>query len=165
MSGGKEKNMPDVQLIAATPEELSGFCERMRAAFAVAVVETSGFLDEEKIPPAADVRQAFDDPACVVYQVVHEGRQVGGAILRINAETRRNSLDLFFISPERHGGGLGFAAWRAIERMYPETLVWETCTPWFEKRNIHFYVNKCGFKIVEFKNEHHHDSHEKYGMD
>ena len=29
----------------------------------------------------------------------------------------------------------------------------ETCTPYFEKRNIHFYVNKCGFHIVEFWNE------------
>lgn len=26
-----------------------------------------------------------------------------------------------------------------------------TCTPYFEKRNIHFYVNKCGFYIVEYQ--------------
>ena len=37
--------------------------------------------------------------------------------------------------------------------MYPDTKVWETCTPYFEKRNIHFYVNKCGFHIVKFINE------------
>ena len=37
--------------------------------------------------------------------------------------------------------------------MYPETKVWETTTPLFEKRNIHFYVNKCGFKIVEYLSE------------
>ena len=30
-----------------------------------------------------------------------------------------------------------------------------TCTPYFETRNIHFYVNKCGFHIVEFFNSHH----------
>ena len=28
---------------------------------------------------------------------------------------------------------------------------------YFEKRNIHFYVNKCGFHIVEFLNEHNPD--------
>ena len=28
-----------------------------------------------------------------------------------------------------------------------------TCTPYFEKRNIHFYINKCGFHAVEFINE------------
>lgn len=30
-------------------------------------------------------------------------------------------------------------------------------TPYFEKRNIHFYVNRCGFHIVEFYNSHHPD--------
>ena len=44
----------------------------------------------------------------------------------------------------------GQAAWRAVERLHPEVRVWETCTPYFEKRNIHFYVNRCGFRIVKF---------------
>ena len=35
-------------------------------------------------------------------------------------------------------------------RVVPETAVWKTCTPYFEKRNIHFYVNKCGFQIDQF---------------
>ena len=40
--------------------------------------------------------------------------------------------------------------------MYPQVKEWETITPYFEKRNIHFYVNRCGFQIVEFFNKHHH---------
>ena len=40
--------------------------------------------------------------------------------------------------------------WNEIERLYPDTKVWETFTPYYEKRNIHFYVNKCGFRIAEF---------------
>lgn len=44
--------------------------------------------------------------------------------------------------------------------MYPQVRVWETVTPYFEKRNIHFYVNRCGFHIVEFYNAHHHDPNE-----
>lgn len=35
--------------------------------------------------------------------------------------------------------------------------MWETCTPYFEKRNIHFYVNRCGFHIVEFFHSKHPD--------
>ncbi len=35
----------------------------------------------------------------------------------------------------------------------------ETHTPYFEKRNIHFYVNVCGFRIVEFFGAHHPDPH------
>ena len=56
--------------------------------------------------------------------------------------------------------GIGYAAWQEVERLYPDTKVWETCTPYFETRNIHFYVNKCGFHIVEFFNSHHPDPHD-----
>ena len=60
-------------------------------------------------------------------------------------------------SPDAHSKGIGTAAWKIVESLYPETKVWETCTPYFEKRNIHFYVNKCGFHIVEFFNGLHPD--------
>ena len=52
------------------------------------------------------------------------------------------------------------AAWCEVERLHPEVKVWETVTPYFEKRNIHFYVNRCGFQIVEFYNSHHPDPNE-----
>ena len=44
-----------------------------------------------------------------------------------------------------------------MERFCPENRVWETCTPYFEKRNIHFCVNCCGFHIVELYNSRRHD--------
>ena len=56
----------------------------------------------------------------------------------------------------RQTKGIGFLIWNQIEKLYPETKVWETRTPYFEKRNIHFYVNKCGFHIVEYQCEHNH---------
>ena len=77
---------------------------------------------------------------------MYQGKKVGGVVVSIDKETHHNSLDLFFISTEHHNSGLGYAAWNAIEARYP-------VTPYFEKRNIHFYVNKCGFHIVEFYNE------------
>lgn len=40
--------------------------------------------------------------------------------------------------------------WDEVEKRHPNTKIWETCTPYFDKRNIHFYVNKCGFHIVEY---------------
>ena len=46
---------------------------------------------------------------------------------------------------------------KAIEQLHPQTKIWETVTPYFEKRNFHFYVNRCGFHIVEFFNPHHRD--------
>ena len=78
-------------------------------------------------------------------------------MLKIDKKTQHNELELLFVDPEAHSRGIGRAAWEQVERLYPETLVWETCTPYFETRNIHFYVNKCGFHIVEFFNSHHPD--------
>ena len=66
-------------------------------------------------------------------------------------------LEILFVSPHAHSKGIGYAAWCEIEGTYPQVRVWELVTPYFETRNIHFYVNRCGFHIVEFFNSHHPD--------
>ena len=73
----------------------------------------------------------------------------------IKVEGERGDLDLLFIAPSVHSKGIGYAAWCEVEKLYPEVKVWETVTPYFEQRNIHFYVNRCGFHIVEFFNKYH----------
>lgn len=149
----------NVTLEQAQETELPEFRKQLQAAFAIAVIETFGSPDDEPIPSDEDIQKSFDAPDAVVYHIVQDGQRVGGVVLRINSKTHRNSLDLFYISQEHHSHGIGLAAWQAIEAQYPDTLVWETVTPYFEKRNIHFYVNKCGFQIVEFFNKYHPDPH------
>ncbi len=92
------------------------------------------------------------------YRIVVDGVVYGGLVLRINGA--HGELELLFVTPTAHSKGIGYAAWCAVEALYPEVTVWETCTPYFEKRNIHFYVNRCGFHIVEFFNEKHPDPHD-----
>ncbi len=84
------------------------------------------------------------------YRIDVDGRNVGGVIIHINNETQHNELDTLFVLPEEHSKGIGYGAWLAVEELHPETKVWKTCTPYFDKRNIHFYVNKCGFQIDQF---------------
>ena len=96
------------------------------------------------------IEECIDDPKSETYRIVVDGEKVGGAILKIDRETNHNHLEILFTLPKVHSRGIGYGAWQAIEALYPETEVWETCTPYFDKRNIHFYVNKCKFKIVEF---------------
>ena len=73
------------------------------------------------------------------------------------AGTEGTTHFILFVSPKAHSKGIGYATWCAVEKLHPEVKVWETGTPYFEKRNIHFYVNRCGFHIVEFYNSHHPD--------
>lgn len=106
------------------------------------------------------IESCIDDPQNEVYRIISEGKKVGGVILKINKETNINELEILFTSPNEHSKGIGYGAWLAVEALHPETKVWKTCTPYFDKRNIHFYVNKCKFKIDEFWCEYFKPSHE-----
>lgn len=135
--------------------ELPQFTKKLQEAFSIAVKEKFGITTP--VPSEKEIRSSVYSPGTETYQIALNGQPIGGAVLTIDEHTQHNSLDLFFISPEHHSHGLGLAAWKAIEAQYPDTIVWETITPYFEERNIHFYINKCGFHIVEFFNEHHID--------
>ncbi len=129
-------------------------------AFRYGALEEFGVRDEHfeedgEIISRKTIEASIEEPGAEAYRIIVDGEKVGGVVLQIDNETRHNELMLFFVSPTAHGRGIGQAAWRAVEQLHPETEVWETCTPYFEKRNIHFYVNCCGFHIVEFFNEKH----------
>jgi hypothetical protein len=39
-----------------------------------------------------------------------------------------------------------------IEKRYPQTKTWTTETPTILKKNVAFYVNKCGFHVIRVNN-------------
>lgn len=154
---------PVIILTPARPDELPEFVRRLQKAFSVAY--RKHFHTEGTVPSDDDVWSSLKGEGAEVLQIYNEGELVGGTVVIVDPLTNHNSLDLLFISPEFHNRRLGSATWRAIEERFPETEVWETVTPYFEKRNIHFYVNRCGFQIVEFFNEHHLDPDRPLGPD
>ena len=89
------------------------------------------------------------------YRIMQDGKPVGGVVIKVDGN--KGDLELLFVSPKVHSKGIGYAAWCAVERLHSEVKVWQTVKPYFETRNIHFYVNRCGFHIVEFFNSHHPD--------
>ena len=106
--------------------------------------------DDGEIISRKTIESSIDDPKSEPYRITLDGRSVGGVILKIDSDTHRNELEILFVHPNEHSKGIGYGAWLAIEALHPETKEWHTCTPYFDKRNIHFYVNKCGFIIDEF---------------
>ena len=137
--------------------EFGDFKKDVKEIFAIGVIEHFGMPDDGEPVPDRDVDEALYHPKADVFYVYQGNRRVGGVVLTIDKETHRNKMDLFYIYPDCHSRGLGYAVWKQIESMYPATKVWELVTPCFEKRNIHFYVNKCGFHIVEYFNARHKD--------
>lgn len=161
MKYNNEENIVTLELVKE--DELCKFKEELQESFGEAVIEEFGSLEDGPIPSDEEIEENFKSPGVVIYHILSNGTKIGGVIVRIKEETQHNSLDFLFISKGNGGKGIGYKAWIAIEEKYPETKVWETHTPYFEKRNIHFYVNKCGFKIVEYLSEKYNNSHEEYG--
>lgn len=148
-----------IELRPLLQTEREAFIKRNQAAFMKGAVLEFGQQDKEVIP-TEDILRSLDAPTAQTFNILCNDNVVGGVCVQINHETQCNSLDLLFLDTDFHSKGIGYSVWEMIEKNYPETVIWETHTPYFEKRNINFYVNKCGFHIVEFFNPSHLASHE-----
>ena len=107
-----------------------------------------------------DIEESFNAEGAELYFAEIDGIRVGGTVIVINDKTGCNSIELLYVKPSAQNSGNGYKIWKAIEELHPETLALELYTPYFDKRNIHFYVNRLGFQIVEFFNPKHKDPHQ-----
>lgn len=156
--------MANVILVPLEEEDRNQFILDNQEAFRYGAMEEFGlrddhFEEEGEIISRQTIEASIDSGTA--YRIVQNDETVGGVVVKV--EGTQGDLELLFVAPGVHSKGIGYAAWRAIEALYPEVEVWQTCTPYFEKRNIHFYVNRCGFHIVEFFNEKHPDPHAPEG--
>ena len=144
-----------VTLISLTADDREQFILDNQWAFKYGALQEFGERDNHidtdgEIISRKTIERSIDAPNSETYRIVVDGKKVGGVILKINKETNHNELEILFTLPDEHSKGIGYGTWQAVEALHPETVVWQTCTPYFDKHNIHFYVNKCGFKIDEF---------------
>ena len=147
-----------VELKPLHPSDREQFILDNQEAFNYGALEEFGrrddhFEEDGEIISRETIEASIDDGEA--NRIIQDGRLVGGVVIRVEGE--HGDLELLFVSPRVHSKGIGYAAWCEVEKLHPEVKVWEIVTPYFEKRNIHFYVNRCGFHIVEFFNSHHPD--------
>ena len=153
-------NQPQVTLAPLEPDDKEQFILDNQWAFKYGATEEFGVRDDHfeedgEIISRDTIEQSINKGEA--YRILLDGEKVGGVVVSIDEAFLRGELELLFVKPDVHSKGVGYAAWCLIEKMYPKIIIWETVTPYFEKRNIHFYVNKCGFHIVEFFTKYHHD--------
>lgn len=108
------------------------------------MIETKDDDEEENLSPEVVIKR--DELTSL--SIYHNGKLVGGAILDCN-NFSKNKLERLFLSPAVHNQGLGYEAWKIIERDYSKKCGWMLKTPTCLMNNICFYVNKCGFHIVK----------------
>lgn len=150
--------MTEVKLITLEESDREQFIKDNQEAFNYGALEEFGLRDDHfeedgQIISRETIVQSINSGEA--YRIMHDGKTVGGVIISVNGE--HGELEILFVSPKVHSKGIGYSTWCKIEEMHPEVEIWETVTPYFEKRNIHFYVNRCGFHIVEFFNSFHSD--------
>jgi len=148
----------EIMLAPLQPDDREQFIFDNQEAFNYGALEEFGrrddhFEEEGEIISRETIQRSIEEGEA--YRIMRDGQPVGGVVIKTEGD--RGVLELLFVSPKVHSRGIGYSAWCAIEKLHPEVKVWETVTPYFEKRNIHFYVNRCGFHIVEFFNSHHPD--------
>lgn len=143
-----------MELIKLRDNDIKEFKKLMQEAFQYGYESVYG-EDKEQVLPDKDIDENLSNKNSYAYQMIDDDN--GGVIITIN-ENNHNHLDFLFVKVGVQSKGVGWKIWKEIEELYPNTEVWETCTPYFDKRNIHFYVNKLKFHIVEYFNDKHPDS-------
>ena len=116
-----------IRLLPLKAEDREQFITDNQIAFKFGALEEFGTRDEH-------FEDAIDNG--IALRITEDGENIGGAVVKIEGE--HGDLELLFVSPEAHSKGVGYTSWCAIEKMFPQVTVWETCTPYFETRNIHF---------------------------
>ena len=119
--------------------------------------------EEGQIISKETIVNSIHQEGSITYNIIANNQKVGGII--INLKDDFGELEIFFVNPSFESKGIGQSAWKEVERLHPEIKTWETVTPYFEQRNIHFYVNKLGFHIVEFYTKFLKDKDMPQGMD
>jgi len=148
----------DIKLVPLSADDREQFIRDNQEAFRYGATVEFGMRDDrteegEEVISRKTIERCIDGNQAETYRIVFNDDVVGGLILNIDRKNAKGELEILFIKPEAHSKGLGQAAWKAVEILHPEISTWETITPYFEKRNIHFYVNRLGFHIVEFWNK------------
>ena len=154
-------NKPDISLALLQEDDREQFIKDNQWAFRYGAQIEFGMRDDRteegsEVISRSTIERSIDGENAEAYRIVQDGKYVGGMVLSIDKKAGKGELELLFVLPDAHSRGIGQAAWRAVENLHPEISVWETITPYFEKRNIHFYVNRLGFHIVEFWNKYQH---------
>lgn len=153
--------MNNITLVPLSQSDRERFIRDNQEAFNFGALEEFGrrddhFEEDGEIISRKTIEKSIDSGKA--YRIMQGDKKVGGVVIKVDGE--KGDLELLFVTPKAHSKGIGYAAWCAVKKMHPEVKLWETVTPYFEKRNIHFYVNRCGFHIVEFYNSHHPDPNE-----
>lgn len=122
--------MADITLMPLTLDDREQFILDNQEVFNCGALEEFGrqddhFEEEGEIISRETIERAIDGGE--VYRIMLGGRKVGGMVIAVDG--KRGGLDLLSVSPHLHSGGIGYAAWCAVERRHPQVTVGRPSRP------------------------------------
>ena len=151
----KDKKLLDIILSPLENSDRENFIKDAQESFKYGATEEFGMRDnhfdkEGQTMSRKHLEESLDNKNAETFRIILDNKKVGGVILKIDKEAKSGELDILFVNKTEHSKGIGTSTWIKIEKMYPDIELWVTHTPYFEKRNIPFYMNVLGFHAVEF---------------
>lgn len=150
--------MSEITIVSMNADNFDDAKKMMERSFATTMEDlpkNSDANDHDNDLPSIDgILERPEETPLLFYM---DGRMVGGAVLIIKGDNN-NILTLLFVDPTCFDKGIGYRAWMEIEKRYPQTKTWTTETPTFLRKNVTFYVNKCGFHIIRVNDPKNDDS-------
>ena len=95
-----------------------------------------------------DLHKLMNDPKSTVLSIYDDDRFIGGAIVEDKGQTVKE-IEIFFLIVEYQSKGIGKTALELVEDCFPDAGIFRLITPSNVVRNVVFYVNKCGYKVVK----------------
>lgn len=85
--------------------------------------ENSYFPTDERILPVEEIEQTLCKANSIAYKAVQDNRIVGGAIVSIDKQRQRGSLELLYVKSGTQSQGIGKFMWFEIERFHPDVTI------------------------------------------
>ena len=107
----------DVRLLPLENKDREQFIQDNQEAFNYGAREEFGlrdnhFEEDGEIISRKTIEQSIDNGKA--YRIISHGKKLGGAVVRIEGD--KGYLELLFVSPHAHSKGIGYAAWKEIEK-------------------------------------------------
>ena len=141
----------NIKLQLIKREEIDLFSKEEERAFNV----HTRYFPDGVVPGAAEddrdeyeLSMIIDNPKFTILSIKDCEQFIGGAIVE-DKGNRVRDIDIFFLTVEYQGQGIGKTVLDMVEAYFPDTEVFNLITPSQVIRNIVFYVNKCGYHIVK----------------
>lgn len=140
-----------MKLQVVSPQQIKSFIADTAEAYQVAYEYRFGKIDSNCVSKR-EIDYTCSKRHCLFFEVVEGEERLGGTILALLRNGKRVNIYFMFTKPEHQNEGVATFLWNELAEFFPGVRTWSAGAEYFAVPAIHFLLNKCHFKIIEFTN-------------